>query len=59
MPKQKNIIQFSLPSDVLDQLEELKQEGESIHTCAKRLLLEQLNSSSKTNTEAENSDIES
>lgn len=39
MPKQKNIIQFSLPEDLLNKLESLKKEGESLNLTAKRLLL--------------------
>lgn len=38
----KNQIQFSLPQQALDQLEALRQDGESIGLCAKRILLNAL-----------------
>lgn len=51
MPKQKNILQFSVPQDTLNQLENLRQDGESISMCAKRLLLESLNNSTSDQSE--------
>lgn len=42
MATKKNLIQFSAPQEVLDQLEALRQDGESIGLCAKRILLNAL-----------------
>jgi hypothetical protein len=50
MPKQKNILQFSVPKDTLNQLETHRREGESISMCAKRLLLERLSSNTTSTT---------
>lgn len=42
MATKKNLIQFSAPQEVLDQLEALRQDGKSISLCAKRILLNAL-----------------
>lgn len=57
MPKQKNIIQFSLNEEQLGKLEALVQNNESLGLCAKRLVLEIIDPSEEITLEqAENLD---
>jgi transposase len=44
MPKGDNVIHFSFPARYRDRLIELSQDGESLGLCAKRLLIEYIES---------------
>lgn len=63
MPKQQNIIQFSLPKDLLDKLEELSSADESLNLAAKRIFLEAIGketlTSPNTNLESRIESLES
>ena len=51
MPKGDNVIHFSFPARYRDRLLELAQDGESLGLCAKRLLIEYLESVEKEEKE--------